>query len=32
MSYSGDTSPGKDEFKTFQHYMYFSSNRAEVGL
>ena len=23
---------GKDEFKIFQHYMYFSSNRAAVGL
>ena len=24
--------PGKDEFKIFQHYMYFSSNRAAAGL
>ena len=24
--------PGKDEFKQFQHYMYFSSNRAAAGL
>ena len=24
--------PGKDEFKVFQHYMYFSSDRAAVGL
>ena len=23
---------GKDEFKVFQHYMYFSSDRAAVGL
>ena len=23
---------GKDEFKIFQHYMYFSSDRAAVGL
>ena len=24
--------PGKDEFKIFQHYMYFSSDRAAAGL
>ena len=24
--------PGKDEFKTFQHCMYFSSDRAAEGL
>ena len=23
---------GKDEFRIFQHYMYFSSDRAAVGL
>ena len=23
---------GKDEFKIFQHYMYFSSDRTAVGL
>ena len=24
--------PDKDEFKIFQHYMYFSSDRAAAGL
>ena len=24
--------PGKNEFKIFQHYIYFSSNRAAAGL
>ena len=24
--------PGKDEFKIFQHYVYFSSKRAAAGL
>ena len=24
--------PGKDEFKIFKHYMYFSSDRAAAGL